>query len=187
MPDTIIARYLEQHSEKGFHEICSIFRHDYIQFVGMLQSWMALIEAEVMDTPVDAFSSSTTARRFKRAAADLQAAINRLYDDSRARLYPEPQPAECGTLLQQWQSFFQDFSNYAKPALTQSEAMMQRFVTQKDFERIIEHNLGAAAGDDTIRSLMLKPYERLQQVLDAHYFDARVAEILDDSRKNAVV
>lgn len=183
MPGKNITQYVEQHAEKGFHEVSSIFRHDYVQFLGMLQSWMALIEAEVMDTPDDAYTSPAAARRFKRAASQLQHMINSLFEESRARLYPQLNEGEkryVSSILKRWDVFFDDFNAFAQPVLWRSERLMRRFVASEEFERVIEKKLGGTSLDegDTIQDLMLKPYERLREVMDASRFDLRVAEVV---------
>jgi hypothetical protein len=176
----VIARYLEKHAADGFAEVTSIFRHDIIQFLGMLQSWMVLIEAEIMDTPDEMYSDAEAAAQFRRDAARLQRKVDHFFNEVRPQLYPTLDPNNPHILLQ-WEAFLVNFCAYAQPIIKKLERATRRLVAQKAFADVIEKSLGAAAGDDTIESLVLKPYSRLMDVLDAKKFDARVAELTNDA------
>ncbi len=176
MPGQAIAQIIEQHAANGFQEITSIFRHDFVQFLGMLQSWMVLIEAEILATPDEMYSQPAHAAAFRHDAALLQRKVDHLFNESRARLYPTlDNPAHA---LQQWDDFFSEFRLYAQPRLHRLEKRTRQLVAQPAFAEVIESTLGVAAGDDdTIADLLLKPYTRLREVLDADHFNRRVAEL----------
>ena len=44
MPGPTITRHLEAGTEDVFNEIAQIFRHDFVLYAGMLQSWSSLFE-----------------------------------------------------------------------------------------------------------------------------------------------
>ena len=183
MPGKAIAHYIEQHASSGFQEIVSIFRHDFTQFLGMLQSWMVLIEAEILTAPAEAYSSPDDALTFRQTTAQLQGKVDRFFKESRSHLYPtlDNSPPTHESFVQQWDTFYSEFRTYARPRLIRLEKYTRRLVAHPAFAEIIETTLGAAAGDDTIEDLILKPYTRLREVLDAERFDARIAEMTQNN------
>jgi hypothetical protein len=173
-----IASYLEQHGADGFRELTSIFRHDYVQFLGMLQSWMALIEAEIATTPVEAYRDAASAQTFRRAAAYLQHKVDFLFNDSRARLHPALTSAP---LLEQWETFFSEFRAYALPRLERLERATRTLIAFPTFTDVIEKSFSGAADGESIKDLILKPYSRLRDIMDIEAFDARVADLTQDN------
>jgi hypothetical protein len=176
----VIARYLEQHTSAGFLEVSSIFRHDFIQFLGMLQSWMVLIDAEIVVTPSENFGDYESAEVFRRDAAKLQRNVERLFNSAKKRLHPTLDEHNPHYFIQ-WESFYAEFGEYTHPHLKRLERATRRLTQQPAFDTVIEKSLGEAAGDETIAVLILKPYSRLYDLLDAEKFDLRVAELINDA------
>lgn len=179
MPGKAIEQIIGQHHANGFQEVSSIFRHDFVQFLGMLQSWMVLIEAEILATSDEGYQTPAQAAEFRHEAALLQRKVDHLFNEARSRLYPalDEQTTSPVQMLQHWDAYFSEFRTYARPRLNSLEKRTRQLVEHTAFADVVEKTLGAAAGDDTIADLILKPYTRLREVLDADHFDARVAEL----------
>ncbi len=172
MPTPAISVYLARSSHDGLNEVIQVFRHDFVQYMGMILSWVTLIESEASAAP-DADQA------FKAAAAQLQRSTERAFNSASARLRPAvPAAGDSAALCGFWDTFFATFKAEAVPALAVLEAQTQALVSQPAFATFIESSLGAAAEGDSIAGLLLRPFERLRAMLQPETFDARIAEVI---------
>jgi hypothetical protein len=161
----------------------TIFRHDFIQFSGMLHSWTALIDGEVVAEPDSALSEPEA---FRRASAELQEHVERVFQDTRDRLHPEIAQSEtldaAAHVTQAWDDFFKTYGAYATSELNALEDLTRQFSARKDFDAIIEKKLSPMADGDSIKILLLKPYDRIRALLKEEVFDARISEMLNGKK-----
>lgn len=178
MTTPAISAYLSGSNHDALREVVQVFRHDYVQYLGMILSWATLIEAEAAVPGADSV--------FTAAAAALQANAERAFTEASARLRPDiPADDEPARLIAFWEAFFDDFSASALPALAALEAQIEALISQPAFDALIENSLGAAAEGDSIAGLLLRPFERLRAMLQPAVFDARIAEIVASRRSSA--
>lgn len=177
MPGPAITQHLAACTEEAFNEVTQIFRHDFVLYAGMLQSWLTLFEAEVPGTqPV-----------FAQMTRHLLHATQQFMEETQPRLYPQylPHrgPDNCHThICAWWDRFYEDFVAYANPKLFRLEAYMRTYVARPEFHNILQHNLGPAAGNERIDKMILNAYNKLQMLFDAEQFDQRAAEALQSRR-----
>lgn len=182
MPGSAITEYIAQDTYEAFTEITTIFRHDFVQYLGMLHSWMTLIEVEVSETPAAAFASPATQQAFTQAAAKLAQTVADTFHETSARLRPTlpridaDEQATIAYINTAWGKFYTDFGMYALPRLQTLEQHTRQFISESEFENIIEKNLGAAA-DEPIQVLLLRCYDRTLNLLHADNFNKRIAEV----------
>jgi hypothetical protein len=184
MPGPAISKYLAQHTDKGFNEVATVFRHDFVQFMGMLHSWTVMIDGEISTADVSALTDVAAVARFRDTSAELQRAAERIFNETQARLRPEIDPANslngASPILQTWDRFYNDFGVYAMMELNTLEKLMRQFVTYSEFDTLIEKTLSPMAQGDSIKTLLLKPFDRIRDLLDANQFDARIAQVLGE-------
>jgi len=184
MPGPAISKYLTQQTDKGFSEVASVFRHDFVQFMGMVHSWTVMIDGEISMADVSTFNDQTAIDRFREAAADLQRNAERIFNATQLRLRPEVNSTNSADrvslILQTWDRFYSEFGIYARAELDALEKMMRQFVTYSEFETLIEKTLSPMAQGDSIKVLLLKPFDRIRDLLDANQFDARIAQVLGE-------
>jgi hypothetical protein len=173
-----ISAYLTRSSHDGLNEVIQVFRHDFVQYLGMILSWVTLIEGEANAAP-DADPA------FKAAAAQLQANTERAFNTASARLRPiVPADGDVSQLNGFWDTFFTEFKASAVPALDALETQTRALVGQPAFATVIESGLGMVAEGDSIGGLLLRPFERLRAMLQPEAFDARVAEVVASRRSS---
>jgi hypothetical protein len=187
MPGPAISKYLTQHTDKAFNEVTTIFRHDFVQFMGMVHSWTVMIDGEISMAD-DAFFTNVAAKaHFQDASAELQRVAERVFNDTQARLRPELAYSDtidrAAYTLQTWDTFYNDFGAYAAIELSALEKLMRQFVTRAEFESVIEKPLSPMAQGDSIGVLLLKPFDRIRSLLDADQFDARIAQVLGEKHR----
>jgi hypothetical protein len=217
MPGPAISKYLSQHTDKGFNEVATVFRHDFVQFMGMVHSWTVMIDGEISMADASTLAGLVAIDRFRDAAADLQRTAERLFNETQTRLRPEinavndvageptnpsaprPQRAEgedsanemfassilnavdrVSHILQTWDRFYAEFGVYALAQLSPLEDQMRQFITYQEFEVLIENSLSPMAQGDSIKVLLLKPFDRIRDLLDANHFDTRIAQVLGE-------
>lgn len=184
MPGQAISKYLMQHTDKGFNEVATIFRHDFVQFMGMVHSWTVMIEGEISAADVSMLTDPVATARFRELSADLQRTAERIFHETQARLRPEIDPANrldgVSHILQTWDRFYVDFGLYAVTELDALEKQMRQFVTYSEFDTLIEKTLSPMAQGDSIKALLLKPFDRIRDLLDAKQFDVRIAQVLGE-------
>jgi len=172
--------YFDQSSDdEAFREITSVFRHDFVQYAGMIQSWTHLIEAVVLAAPDQDFSSPHNARVFRRQVAELNQKTEQFLHQARRHLHTERDPDHPA--VENWQQFQADFIAYAHPRIQFIERLTQQVIAAPDFETIVERTLGASVPDDTVKGLLLRPFSRLREVLDTRTFDRRIGDVLRSS------
>lgn len=176
MPGPAIAQYIEQDTYKAFKETCSVFRHDFAQYMGMLHSWMTLVQVEVEDR--------APATDFYQTTSLLSAEVERTFQETTARLRPDLKPLEtdhqptvAAYVTASWDSFFTEFVAFAIPHIERLRVGIQQYTALPDFDAVVESSLGVAA-EESIRVLLLRPFERLLFMLDVEHFDQRMAEVL---------
>lgn len=182
MPGPAISACIERGSYEAIDEVVAIFRHDFAQYIGMIQSWVVLIEAELLAMPHEEFGDVAAAKQFHATTIELRQATARILNQTSAHLHPDipRSPHQENTimfLLNFWDTFFTRFIALAVPEIDTLEQLAHRFVTSPVFEHIIQNHLGSAAGNSSITDLFLQPFVRLRTLLDAADFDARVAEL----------
>ena len=175
MAGPTIQRHLATCSEENFQEIVQIFRHDIVLYLGMLLSWGALFEAETAESDSPSFTALTAA---------MMASVQQSYTTMQQRLHPPfPQlagPAPCAeTVHQAWDTFYNEFSRAARHEFDGLRQQTYEYITAPEFQTIIQRNLGPAAGDEPIDQSLVRCHEKLMRLLDAAYFDQRVAEALE--------
>lgn len=182
MPGPVISEYLEKHTYKGFDEVASVFRHDFVLYAGMLSSWTALIDAEVMMASEAAFATEQSAEQFRQASSQLQSKTEAVFAKTSAHLYPKAEPAPdkepFAQVKQTWDDFFAEFRTFALDELNALETEVRAFTKLQDFEAVIEEKLSPLAEGDAIAMLLLRPFERLRDLLNPERFDARMAETM---------
>ncbi len=182
MPGPAISKYLAQYTDKGFNEVTTVFRHDFVQFMGMLHSWTVMIDGEISTADHSTLTDLAAAERFKEASAELERATERVFNDTQSRLRPEIVPAnsvdQISHVIQIWDRFYNDFGVYAMKELSTLEKQMRQFVTYGEFDILIEKTLSPMAQGDSIKELLLKPFDRIRDLLDANQFDTRIAQVL---------
>jgi hypothetical protein len=173
MPGQFITRHLETGTEDVFNEIAQIFRHDFVLYAGMLQSWSSLFEVEVPHTqPV-----------FAALTRQLEQVTGQFLDDARPRLYPGYLAPQTGSGSPQdicvwWDRFYDDFSVYVRPKLLLVDTCLRIYLARPEFASVIQARLGPAAENERIDRLLLSAYNKLCALLDADHFDRRVAEMM---------
>jgi hypothetical protein len=173
MPTPTISAYLTRAGNDGLREVIQIFRHDFVQYMGMILSWVTLIEAEAAAVP-DADVA------FRAAAAQLQGDTERIFNEASVRLRPDiPDNGDAAQLNLFWETFFSGFSADTVPTLAALETQTLALVRQPAFGALIESSLGAVAEGDSIGGLLLRPFERLRAMFQPAIFDARVAEVVN--------
>jgi hypothetical protein len=184
MPQPVIARYLTQDTYDGFKEVTTIFRHDFVQYMGMLHSWMTLIEAEVNEAPAHLYPSAESMRDFRQLTAELADQVAQTFQQTTAQLRPALPPIRVQTeadvvayVCKAWDQFFTDFVAGTLPQLQTLEKATRQFTDRPEFEAVVETRLAPAA-QEPIKGLLLRAYERTQSLLDPHTFDQRAAEAL---------
>jgi hypothetical protein len=178
MPGAVIKQHLAVCTEDAFNEVAQVFRHDFVLYAGMLQSWMTLFEAEVPGTqPV-----------FARMTRHLMEASQQFLEESKPRLYPhyvppagDPQPEHIWAW---WDRFYTDCRAYVHPRLFRLEAYMRTYIARPEFQQLQE-TLGPAAGNERIDKMLLSAYHKLQALFDAEQFDRRVAAVLENRQQAA--
>ncbi len=182
MPGLAISQYLQQHTYDAFNEVVTVFRHDFVQYIGMLHSWTTLIEAEVTAAPDSSFTNPAASQPFRKAADDLRRLIEEAFHDTTSRLrpaIPHISATHANTvayLSECWDKFFNEFVTSTLPRLKQLEDQTCQLVRHPDFDRVIEKNLGAAV-EEPIKDMILRPYKRLSEMLNAENFDKRIGEV----------
>ncbi len=184
MPGTAIEQYIKRDTYAAFNEIVTVFRHDYVQYMGMLHSWMTLIEVEALEAPETDFSTAETMQTFQKEIQMVSGVIASTFQETTALLSPELKPLSAASkqttinyIQTAWEKFFGDFVKRVMPRLQIVEKATREFVKLPEFQHVIEKHLGAAAGE-TIENLLLRCYERTYQLLQADTFDKRIGEIL---------
>lgn len=177
MVTPVISAYLTRSNHDGLREVVQVFRHDYIQYLGMILSWATLIEAETVTLDADP--------AFRAVTALLRTSAERAFEEASARLRPEiPVYDEPAQRIAYWEAFFREFSASALTTLAELEAQTTALIKQPAFDALIENGIGAAAEGDTIAELLLRPFERLRAMLQPAVFDARMAEIVASRRSD---
>ncbi len=184
MPDTVIEDYIQRDTYAAFDEITTVFRHDYVQYMGMLHSWMSLIEMEALEAPASAFSTAGTMQAFQRDIQLVSGVIASTFQETTALLHPVLAPVQMASkqataayIQTAWENFFHDFVKMVLPRLQMVEKATREFTRQPEFQQVIEGNLGKAAGEP-VAILLARCYERTYQLLQADTFDKRMGEIL---------
>lgn len=184
MPGPAISKYLTQYTDKGFNEVATVFRHDFVQFMGMVHSWTVMIDGEITAADESVFTDPAGKQRFVDAALELQRSAERIFQETQSRLRPEIGPDNAldraAYILQTWDRFYDEFGVYALSVLNPLEKQMRQFVGYAEFETLIEKPLSPMAQGDSIKSLLLKPFDRIRDLLDANQFDARIAQALGE-------
>lgn len=189
MPGPAIAQYLQQHTYEAFNEVVTVFRHDFVQYMGMVHSWMTLIDAEVVAAPDTSFANPTASQPFRQAVSELRQAVEDMFNDTTSRLRPtipliNLNPGATTVYISEcWDRFFYEFTTSVLTRLSHLEERIRSLVKQADFESVIERTLGAAV-EEPIQDMILRPFKRLREMLNADFFDNRMAEVLN-SRKNS--
>lgn len=178
MPTSVIRDYLARRTHDGLREIIQIFRHDFVQYMGMILSWSTLIDGEAQ---ADAHADQL----FREAAARLQAETQRVFTLTSSRLHPvfdESLPeAQLGAF---WDTFYSGFIATTTPELAQLETETLSLVAYPAFALVIERQLGMSADGDTIAELLLRPFDRLRVMFQPEAFDTRVAEVVTSRHDN---
>lgn len=184
MPDTVIEDYIQRDTYAAFDEITTVFRHDYVQYMGMLHSWMSLIEMEALEAPVSTFSTPAAMSVFQHDIQMVSKVIANTYHETTALLHPVLTPIQSASkpetaayVQAAWEKFFHDFVKMVLPRLQMVEKVTREFTRQPEFEQVIEQHLGQAAGEP-VATLLTRCYERTYQLLQADTFDKRMGEIL---------
>ncbi|MBZ0299553.1 MAG: hypothetical protein K8J31_07440 [Anaerolineae bacterium] len=179
MPGPAITKQLAACTEDSFQEVAQIFRHDFVLYAGMLQSWTTLFVDEVPDTqPV-----------FAQMTRHLLDAAQQFLEESQARLYPPRLPDQVSHrrhthLCMRWDRFFEDVVTAVRPRLFPLEAYLRTYIARPEFHAL-QTSLAPAADHERIDKMLLSAYNKLQAVLDAEQFDRRVAEVMRE-RQQAV-
>lgn len=172
MPTPAISAYLARSGQDGLNEVIQVFRHDFVQYMGMILSWATLIEGEASAAP-------GADQAFKEAAAQFQRSTEHAFNSVSARLRPEvPDGGDTAALHRFWDMFLVTFKVDTAPTLAALEAQTQALVGLPAFTTLIEASLGVIAEGDTIGGLLLRPFERLRVMLQPDVFDARMAEVI---------
>lgn len=172
MPTPAISAYLAHSGQDGLNEVIQVFRHDFVQYMGMILSWATLIEGEANAAP-------GADQAFKEAAAQLQRSTELAFNSASARLRPAvPANGDTAALHHFWDTFLAAFKAETVPALAALEAQTQALVKLPAFATLIESSLGVIAEGDSIAGLLLRPFERLRVILQPDVFDARMAEVI---------
>lgn len=182
MPGPVVSKYLTQHLDKGFNEVVTVFRHDFVQFMGMLHSWMVMIDGELMLIDEETIAKSETTNQFRSASAELQVITERIFNETQTHLRPQLDPTEIpdriSYIFKTWDQFYADFGVYATGELDALEKQMRQLVTHSEFDALIEKPFSPMAQGDSIKDLVVKPFSRIRDLLDVSQFDARIAQAL---------
>lgn len=172
MPGMVITRYIKAHADRGLMDIASLFRHDFIHYLGTLQSWMTLIDADVRNSP-----ASTDVLRQKTDVVGAE--IDSTFEYARSRLQPTL------TDVAGWDVYHASFRAEFTPKLDSLEENLRQLLAMPEFDPVVRQPLNMAIGDESVDGLLLRPFERLAALMDPKRFDDRVGEALGDQRADA--
>ena len=182
MPGPVVSKYLTQHLDKGFNEVVTVFRHDFVQFMGMLHSWMVMIDGELIFIDEATIANSETTAQFRSTSAELQSVTERIFNETQTHLRPQldstETPDRIAYIFTTWDRFYADFGAYATGELNALEKQMRQLITYSEFDTLIERPFSPMAQGDSIKVLLLKPFSRIRDLLDVNQFDARIAQAL---------
>lgn len=181
MPESTISAYLDAQGKTAFDEIVSVFRHDVVGVFGMVHSWAVLVESEVSGAPDELFQSSESRAQFHKLVSLVERTVAQGFSLCRERLYitlSAEGPLSSDFLLNEWKRFYEGFVSYAAPRLQQLEMLVRQMTEHADFENVVQRPLAPMADDDRIDGLLLRLFERLQELFNPQFFDKRIAEIV---------
>lgn len=190
MPGPAISQYLDNDTYEAFKEISSVFRHDFAQYMGMLHSWMTLIQVEIEEIDEAACPDVTQLQTFYKQTNELCAFVESAFQETTARLHPQVPQLETENhkeitihLQKAWDKYYGDFTETSRPQLQSLHERMQAFTESGGFKDLIEKRLGEAAGEP-VHNLILRPFDKMLSILNPENFDSRIADVVTSRNGN---
>ncbi|MBZ0293147.1 MAG: hypothetical protein K8L99_11335 [Anaerolineae bacterium] len=190
MPGQAISQYIDRETYDAFKETTSVFRHDFAQYMGMLHSWMTLIQVEVEEIDEADCADVNRLHAFHKQTNELCAFVESSFQETMARLHPTAPELEnknheavTSYLETIWDQFYRDFSASSRPQIESLHKRIQQFTETDGFDEWIEKRLGEVT-EEPINDLILRPFDKMLYLLTAENFDRRIADVLDSRSQN---